>query len=288
MNITLKQMQFLDAMVREGSFHGAARKLNKTHPSLITALKNMEDRLGFAVFDRSGYRTRLTDQGRVFHKQVQAVLHEVEKSQDLSLDLAGGQEAELRIVLGDITPLPAALQVLKTFMHTHNFARLNLLFENLYGSVERLLAGDADLIIHHLDEPDHRLESKDYAEISILPVIAPGFISNHREDLHYADLQGYSQCIIKDTATAKETQNYFVLKDQPHILVGDQATKREIILQGMGWGHMPDFLVHEDIDQGRLVLITGAHIKAKTIQLKAIRRADIPHGPMAQKLWEAL
>lgn len=62
--VSLKQIQALDAVVREGSFQAGAKILHKTHPSVISLLGKLEGQLGFALFDRSGYRTTLTDAGR--------------------------------------------------------------------------------------------------------------------------------------------------------------------------------------------------------------------------------
>ena len=68
MNITLQQMRALDAVVSQGSIQSGAKLLNKTHPSVITALKNLEEELGFPLFDRTGYRSVLTEEGKAFHK----------------------------------------------------------------------------------------------------------------------------------------------------------------------------------------------------------------------------
>jgi DNA-binding transcriptional LysR family regulator len=62
--------------------------------------------------------------------------------------------------------------------------------------------------------------------------------------------------------------------------------KRELILQGMGWGHMPKYLIAQDLRRGRLLPITGKHFKGGQAELVAARRRDIPHGPIANRLWQ--
>jgi len=61
--------------------------------------------------------------------------------------------------------------------------------------------------------------------------------------------------------------------------------KREIILQGMGWGHMPGFLIEQDLRDGRLLSIAGRHLRGGRAELVAARGADTPHGPVADRLW---
>jgi DNA-binding transcriptional LysR family regulator len=68
-------------------------------------------------------------------------------------------------------------------------------------------------------------------------------------------------------------------------MVSDLLMKREIILQGMGWGHMPGFLIEQDLRAGRLLSIAGRHLRGGRAELVAARRADPPHGPVADRLW---
>ena len=41
---------------------------------------------------------------------------------------------------------------------------------------ERLFDGEADLIIHHIDKADPRLEFIDLCAVKLIPVVAPGFL----------------------------------------------------------------------------------------------------------------
>lgn len=283
----MQQMVTLDAVVNEGGIQAGARYLNKTHPSVITALKKLEAELGFALFDRSGYRSVLTEEGKTYHKSVKQILGDILDLENQARHLRNGEEAELNIVLGDITPLGDALKVLRLFSEEYTFPSLNLLFENLQGPNERLLTGDADLIIHHIDQSDPRYEYQDFCKVSVVPVVAAGFLDIAiSEQLKYSDLKNYTQCIIRDTATADVQKDYFVLANAPHITVGDQYTKKEIILQRMAWGHMPLFLVEEELKTGELVSIEGEHIKGHVIDIVVARLSANETGIMAERLWQ--
>jgi len=288
MNITLQQMLTLDAVVNQGSIQAGARALNKTHPSVITVLKKLEDELGFALFDRSGYRSVLTDEGKKFHKSVKQMLSDMEALKNQAMHLRGGEEGELNIVVGDITPLPDALAVLREFSKEHPYTRLNLFFGNLFGPNELLLDGDADLIIHHIDKADSRYEYRDFCKVQVVPVVAKSFLNIPISNtLRYEDLKGYTQCIIRDTSTHSEKLNRFVLDDVPHLTVGDQYTKKEVILQGMGWGHMPLFLVEAELNSGKLISIAGKYIKGIKREI-VIARLNVPEkGIMAERLWQS-
>ncbi len=286
--ISLKQLQTLDAVVRGGSFQTGAKALHRSHPSVINLMRSLEKEIGLALFDRSGYRTRLTEAGESFYKHALRVLKEQAELESLAGFLQEGNETRLRIVIGDITPLDETLRLLRGFAQRHPQVQLDLDFENLSGPRERLLDGEADLIIHHLDPSDPRFEYQTLSTVKIIPVAAPGYLGfAPNSNTRYAELRPYTQCIIRDTARRIEKENHFILDEAHCITVGDQHTKKSIIVQGMAWGHMPDFMVNRELEEGGLISLEGRRIKGSAVNIVAARLADGHKGKMAQHLWES-
>jgi DNA-binding transcriptional LysR family regulator len=67
--------------------------------------------------------------------------------------------------------------------------------------------------------------------------------------------------------------------------VSDQLMKKELIVQGMGWGHMPKYLIEQELRERRLLPISGKYFPGGRAELVAARRRGVPHGPIADKLW---
>ena len=76
-----------------------------------------------------------------------------------------------------------------------------------------------------------------------------------------------------------------MIEGAPQCMVPDQGMKKEIILQGLGWGHMPRFLIEEELRDGRLQSIAGRHLPGRTEELVVARRRDQPQGPISTRLW---
>jgi len=283
MKFTLQQLQCFDAVVTEGGFQAAAARLGRTHPTVFTAIGNLEAQLGLALFDRSGYRTRLTDAGRSFHEKAGAFLAEMQALQRHAERLSLGEESELRVVVGDLTPVAPTLGLLRRFFDDHPATRLHLHFEALSGPWERLFDGEADLILHHIDKSDGRLDFIDLFTVRLTPVAAPEFFEPG--ELTPERLKARAQCVIRDTARHSTPRDYFLVEGARQLTVSDQLMKRELILQGMGWGHMPGHLVDEDLATGRLVALRGPGLAGGRAELVAARRRDAPHGPVAERLW---
>jgi DNA-binding transcriptional LysR family regulator len=286
-NFTLHELQCFDAVAREGSFQAAAQRLHRTHPTVFAAVRKLEQQLGLKLLDRSGYRVKLTEHGRSFHGSSQVLLRAMEGLSTQATQLAMGEESELRVVIGDLCPLAPTLALLRRFFDVRPRTRLHLYFEAISGPWERLFDGEADLILHHIDSSDRRLESIELFEVQLLPVVAPGFLPFRITDsITPEQMTDFCQCIIRDTARHSPARSYFVLAGAPHWTVADQLMKKEIILQGMGWGHMPAFLVSEELRAGRLLAISGKHFPVSSANIVAARRRDRPKGPVARQLWQ--
>jgi DNA-binding transcriptional LysR family regulator len=284
--LTVLQLRCLEAVVREGSFQAAAAHLHRTHSTVFTAVKNLEARLGLSLLDRTGYRVTLTEAGRSFHDRARVLLRDLEALQNHAAQLAMGEESELTVVIGDLCPLPETLGLLRHFFARCPQTRLHLHFEAISGPWERLFDGEADLIIHHVDRSDPRLEIIDLGTVQVIPVVAPGFLPFPLSDsIAPEQMREHVQCVIRDTARHSAARSYFVIEGARSWTVSDQLMKKEIILQGMGWGHMPGFLIESELKDGRLFSIAGRHLQGIAGELVAARRRDQPHGPVAERLW---
>src|SRR5215470_4027097 len=112
-DVTIHQLLCFDAVVTEGSFGAAADKLLRSQPSVSSAIKNLENQLQLTLFDRGGYRVTLTEAGRSFHERTRVFLQELGSLRRHAAQLAMGEESELRVVIGDLCPLPDVLGLLR-------------------------------------------------------------------------------------------------------------------------------------------------------------------------------
>ena len=289
MDITFRQLLTLNAVVNHGGFQAGAKHLNKTHPSISTTIKNLEHQLGFLLFCRKSYRPKLTSEGEVFYQSSKKIIQHMNELKLESKALLNGIETKLHIILGDLTPPTKAMQAIQPFSLCNRGTQLEFSIENISGPLEKLYEGKADIIIHHLSRSDPHIESYDFCSVKLTPVIA----GNHAlacdiTNMKYVDLIHATQCIIKDTGKNLQKNDYFLLDGAPNLLVDDQEIKKSAIVNGLGWGHMPDFLIQNELADGSLISIAGPYIKEKFIDISCVRLRKPKYGPMETALWNAL
>src|ERR1700756_190999 len=198
--LTIHQLRCFDAVVSEGSFQAAAEKLRRSQPTISSSIKNLETQLQINLLDRSGYRVILTEAGRSFHERARVFLQEFAQLRDHAAQLAMGEESELRVVIGDLCPLPETLRLLRSFFDRCPGTGLHLHFEAISGPWERLFEDEADLIFHHINKSDPRLEFVDLVAVEVVPVVAPNFLAFPISKLITPEqMRDYVQCVIRDT-----------------------------------------------------------------------------------------
>ena len=287
--VKLHDLRCFDAVASRGSFQAAAQALHRTHPSVFAAIARLEEQLGLTLLDRSGYRVSLTDEGRLFHARAQLAIRELEHLRTYADQLASGEETVLRVVLGDVCPRPAILSLLSRFFAERPRTRLHLDYEAISGPVERLMDGEADLIFHRANPSDPHLERIDLREVAFVPVVAPGFLPFEAvSNVTPEAMRPFTQCVIRDTARRPSSENFFVIDGAHSCSVPDHMMKKELILHGLAWGHLPEWLIEDELRDGRLISIAGRHIPGRNETVAAVRRRDRPHGPVADALWRHL
>jgi DNA-binding transcriptional LysR family regulator len=288
MDFTFHELACLQAVVSEGSFQAAAAKLHRSHPAVYAAIKKLENRVGVALLDRSQYRVRLTEAGRAFHRHAAAVLAQAESLDALARQMAQGHEADLRVVIGDLSPVGTVLAPLKRFFQACPQTRLHLHFESLGGPWERLLEEEADLILHHVDKSDARFEWADWCKVTLVPVVAPGYLPFPRtRQITPEQMKRCVQVVIRDSARLS-SRDYFLIQGAPSWTVPDQRTKKELIVRGMGWGHLPLHLVDKELRSGKLLSLEGVHFKRSSLDVVVARLRHKAVGPVAGALWQFL
>ncbi len=118
-HITLKQLRYFEALARHGHFGRAADACAISQPALSMQIKELEESLGIALFERSARQVRLTNFGEEFALRVRDILRAVDELGDLARASRDKLSGRLRIgVIPTVAPylLPAIIGNL-TRMH---------------------------------------------------------------------------------------------------------------------------------------------------------------------------
>ncbi len=83
-NLTLKQLRYFEALARQGHFGRAAEACAISQPALSMQIKELEESLGAALFERNARNIRLTGFGEEFALRIRDILRSVDELGDLA------------------------------------------------------------------------------------------------------------------------------------------------------------------------------------------------------------
>jgi len=283
--LTLDQIHLLLTVADAGSFSGAARKLRRAQSAVTYGIHKLEEQVGLALFDRSGYRPVLTEAGRALLSRARRIAEEAAAFRDQARSLAGGLESELTIVLDAMFPMPRMVEALRAFTDRFPTVPPRIFVQSLGASTELVLDGTCMIGLLPLPFSDvPTLRQYPLLTVQLTPVVARGHpLAAIAGPIPTDVLRGHVQLVLTDRSALTEGRDYGVLSAQTWRLA-DLGTKHAMLLAGLGWGSMPTDLVEDDVRLGRLKVIQPVEFDDRTAQLvmTAAHLASRPLGPAAQ------
>ena len=111
--VTIKHLRYFEALAHHGHFSRAAEACAISQPALSLQIKELEEILGAALFERGARQTRLTALGQEFVVRVRDILRGVDELEDLARGSCSPLAGRLRIgVIPTVAPylLPAVIR----------------------------------------------------------------------------------------------------------------------------------------------------------------------------------
>lgn len=154
-NLTLRQLRYFDALAREGHFGRAAERCAVSQPALSVQIRDLEDSVGFALFERGPRQVRLTALGETFARRAADILRAVADMGEWAEAARSGGIKRLRLgVIPTIAPylLP---RFISDLARTHDTIDLHVRETVTPRLVQELLDGrlDAAIVALPVDEP---------------------------------------------------------------------------------------------------------------------------------------
>lgn len=284
MDWSLEGVEALVAIVDSGSFAGAARLLHKVPSAVSYQVRQLEEALGVELFDRSGHRATLTPAGVAVVDEGRFLLARARRLEQLARRFQEGWEARLQVVVDGSLPTGPLLEALQQLGDEGVPTHVQLRTEFLSGVPRRFAALEADLMLTLVVPDDPLLDVVRLDPVVFLLVAAPSHALAGRSQLELSDLQQHLELSVHDSDEATQGHDTNLVKGAPVFYVGDFGAKKEGLLRGLGLGWMPEHLVRDDLDAGRLVRLDAARGSRQAFPVTLAHRRDRPLGPAAERL----
>mgnify|MGYP003386353090 CR=1 FL=1 len=254
--ITIEVLETLDAIDRRGSYAKASEELNKSTSAVSYAVQKLEEQLDIALFQRQGRRSVLTPAGQLILQEGRKILLATSRLANTAKEVATGWEPKIRIAESTLNS-PILFEVLADFLTEHENVEIDLLESVLNGGWEAL---DQDRVELLVGVPGPVPLQKGFRAIPIgdsdlIPVIAV----SHK----YASLAQDAEALIEilpklrriithDTSLLEISRSAGLSSAGKTFYVQNMDQKIEVILAGIGIGHLPRKRIQRHLESGEL------------------------------------
>lgn len=284
--MTFDQVLVFHKIVLSGSFKAAAAELHRTQPAISLAIKKLEEEMEVELFDRTNYRPILTDHGKAFLERSYKLIQGMSELEGLSKSFRNQEEPEIKIAVDGISPLPKLLKHFKQFGERFPNTKLSLGLDILSEAERRVLDRDAQIGVTHFLSEREALDILPISKIKMIPVMSRE-LNQERKVKNQAMLNDIEQIVVGDKAGGKG-MSFGLLDGGKKWRISDSNFKREIIIAGLGWGHLPDHQIEREIKEKKLVILNFEEIHPRDLAIHLIRLKRHQLGPVAKTLWDEL
>lgn len=276
---SLDHLRIFLAVVEEGSFGGAARRMNRAVSAVSYGISQLEKQLAVSLFEREGSRKPvLTKAGEGLLAEARHVADGVDNLLAKTRSLHAGLESEVALVIDVMVPGEVTAQVLTLFRERYPTIALRLRVEGLGAVAECLLDEGAQLAIAGpIGGEDPQIERQAIGGVDLIPVAAP----SHPlavASVPPGESRKHLQLVLSDRSTRTEGREFSVLSPLTWRL-GDLGAKHSLLKQGLGWGNMPRAMVADELANRQLVELDLPERPGDRYTLFALWRRDTRLGP---------
>ena len=249
------QLRTFLEIVRLKSFSKAAQTCYRTQPAISAQVRQLEQELQTALFERFGSRISLTTAGRIFAQYAEQMLDLRRRAQDSIAELERNPRGELVIAANEAT----CIYVLPTVfsLYKNLFPAVQLQVDRSYGArvVEAVMENIADFGLTQLPVQEKRLEVVNIHRDEIRLIVPARHSLADKKAIYAQDLVQQPLLLPKSGTTRTRLNEWLELvEDSIHVSMELDSTEmmKRFVMAGLGLSFLAMSNCREEISSGRL------------------------------------
>jgi len=144
-NFSFRELECFLAVAEELSFTRAAERLHLAQPPLSRHIRQLEEKLGIELFQRSRRKVSITAAGKAFREEAQEILARIRRAGDAAKRAAAGEPEHLHIGFVSAVLSKELVELFCQFRNAYPNTRLNLHDRLPSEQIQELTNGDLDI-----------------------------------------------------------------------------------------------------------------------------------------------
>jgi DNA-binding transcriptional LysR family regulator len=250
-------IKILTEVVHLGSFAAVARRRNVDPSSISRVIAGLEQELGFRLFQRSTRHLSLTEAGSLYFERVENLIEDIAAAADVARDLSAEATGTLRVTASVAYGQTVLVPRLPAFQAANPRLMLDLVFTD---ATVDLVAERIDLAIRLGRRPSVDLICSRLLPIHYRVCANPIYLAARGHPQNPKQLADHN-CLRFPFPHFRDHWRFRCAEEEEEIevevngtpMISSALALRACALAGMGAALLADWLVDDDIAEGRLV-----------------------------------
>ena len=275
MRTTSEELTVFVQVVENGSFSRAAKQLSMANSAVSRVVKRLEEKLGVNLINRTTRQLRLTEEGSQYFRRVQKILQEMAAAEAEMLAVHEVPQGVLRV--DSAMPMVLHLLVPLAAKFNERYPHIQLSLVSSEGYIN-LIERKVDIALRAGELDDSGLRARHLFDSHFRVVASPDYLAKHgmpqsTEDLANHQCLGFTEPSSLNTWAVLDTQEN-PYKISPNFTASSGEILRSLCLSGCGIACLSDFLVDNDIAEGKLIPLLTEQTSNKTLPFNAVYYSD--------------
>lgn len=245
------------AVVESGGFSAAADKMHITKSAVSKRINQLEDELGIRLLNRTTRKLSLTEAGHRYYEYVSQSLSLAQQGIDAVTELQGKPRGKLKLTAPMSFGVLHIAPLVAEFLQHYPDVEIDLQLEDQM--VDLIQEGfDLGIRIGHL--PDSNLIAKRLSPCHSVLCASPSYIEQHGAPNKPSDLAKHN--CLQYSYFRGGTEWSFLYQGGEHkvvpkgrLSINNSEAIRRALLEGLGIGQLPTFIVAKDIKANNLSIV---------------------------------
>jgi len=286
-NIETKWLRDFITLAELGSFSQAASARNITQPAFSRRIKSLESELNITLIDRSKTPIELTKSGKHFKTTAESILYQLDEEVDRLAGSSVQGRHTVRLSAAHSISIGILPQLHDCLFSPDLNTSLAIDANEVDDSIELLIDGKCDFLFSFYDD---RLQVAPYQSIyigrSLLYCVSA--TDENGDALFNTKLDSHVPCLdyTPDSYMGRAlNRTQIKLSDNTISTSSMSDLNKEFVLQGKGISFLPDYIIKQELEQGKLVILD--EIQPVPLDLYVYRYVSKLHSS-CEAIWKKL
>jgi DNA-binding transcriptional LysR family regulator len=267
--------------------------MNKSHTTLIYAMKKLEDQLGVALLKVVGKRAELTKEGKTLLRYANSMLEQAENLEVMSGQLSKGTESEITVTIDHLCDKEILYLALQIFIKRNAVTSVQVIETSLTSTIESVTNQLSDIALINIPITNVPVEA--IGLVSKIPVVSknhPLAILAMKEPLTMGDFTNETQIVLRDLGSADKEQlqddmNVGWLKAKRRITVDTFDVALQAVKNGLGFTRIPLYM-YDKLENNDLVKLQVAGANCYQIPIHITLPKGVDSRPATLELYDLI